>query len=119
MRFGLRETKIQNLSLPSLGDNDICRLNVPVYDPFGVRRVERIGCRETGCGRSRKVRRLGRRSAELLSGLWRQLGLHPIAVSHVDHAGRLIDLQEVQRVRVVVDVGDGPARQLDDDVAAL
>ena len=39
----LREAEIQNLHLPSAGDEDICRLDVPVNDPLRVRRVQGVG----------------------------------------------------------------------------
>src|SRR5207245_5376397 len=45
--------------------------------------------------------------------------LAPLAIAHIDDLRRLTDLQDVQRVRVVVDVGDGLSGDLYDDVALL
>jgi hypothetical protein len=39
----LRQAEVQNLHRSALGKKEIRRLNVPVYDPLGVRRFEGVG----------------------------------------------------------------------------
>ncbi len=41
-RRDFRQTKIQNLGVPALGDKYICRLDVPVDDAFGMRCIKRV-----------------------------------------------------------------------------
>jgi hypothetical protein len=36
------QTEIENLSVTSLGDNEICLFDVAVHDAFSVRGIERI-----------------------------------------------------------------------------
>jgi hypothetical protein len=43
VRSYLGKAEIQNLGMTSLGDKDIGRLNVAMYDPFGVCWIQRIG----------------------------------------------------------------------------
>jgi hypothetical protein len=38
----LRQAEIKHLGMPALGDENVCRLNVPVDDPLRVRRVQSI-----------------------------------------------------------------------------
>ena len=42
-RRNLRQSKVQNLGVSALGDEDVRRLDVAMNDAFGVRRVQRIG----------------------------------------------------------------------------
>src|ERR1039457_873214 len=39
----LRQTKVQNLSVSTLGDEDVCWLNVAMHDASGVGSVQRVG----------------------------------------------------------------------------
>ena len=55
----------------------------------------------------------------LSPGRGRERGLYALVVALVDHLDRLADLQELQRVSVVVDIRDRLAGELDDDVAFL
>jgi hypothetical protein len=41
-RLNLRQTEIQNLRVPALGDEEVCRLDVAVDDSGRVRRVHRV-----------------------------------------------------------------------------
>src|SRR6185436_3961190 len=47
----------------------------------------------------------------------RQRRLEALLAAHVDDFYRLADLQHLERVSVVVDIGDGLPGNLDDDVA--
>src|SRR5206468_5640268 len=38
----LRQTKIQNLRVSTLGNKNVCRLNVSVNNALGMRRVQRV-----------------------------------------------------------------------------
>ena len=40
-QFG--QSKIENLGVSAFGDKNVCRLDVPVHDPFGMRGVQRVG----------------------------------------------------------------------------
>ena len=59
------------------------------------------------------------RSVGSSAGPRRQRRLAPLAAAHVDHLHGLADLQQVERVGVVVDVGDRLPGDLDDHVALL
>ena len=62
--------------------------------------------------------RLSERTGSASAGAaGRQRRLAPLAVPHVDDLHRLVHLQQLERVGVVVDVGDRLAGDLDDDVA--
>src|SRR5712691_8571647 len=37
------QSEVQDLGVPTFGDKDVRRLDVAMDDPFGVRRIERIG----------------------------------------------------------------------------
>ena len=39
----LGQSKVQHLGIPSLGDEDVARLNVSVDNALGVSRIQRIG----------------------------------------------------------------------------
>src|SRR5688572_14467161 len=59
------------------------------------------------------------KSAKLLACRRRERGFPLFAAAHVDHLRGLADLQQLQRVGVVVDVGDRLAGDLDDHIALL
>src|SRR6266849_4720892 len=58
-------------------------------------------------------------ASALFAGCRREHRLAPLAGAQVDDLRRLTDFQDIERVRVVVDVGDRLAGDLDDDVAFL
>ena len=43
MKSNLGQPEVQNLGMSTLGNKDICRLDVAMNDPLGVGGVERIG----------------------------------------------------------------------------
>ena len=54
----LRQSEIKNLGMATLGDEDVCRLDVAVDNTFSVSGVERVG--DIDCNRSRTSGSSGR-----------------------------------------------------------
>ena len=53
----------------------------------------------------------------LLSSVWDQFALESLTITHKNDRGRFSDHEQVERKHVVVDVGNGPTGQLDDNIA--
>src|SRR5580693_7041618 len=60
----LRKPKIKNLSVPTRGDKDVCRLNVTVNNTRGVSSIQSIG--DLGCEEEQTIRLKGSSNHKML-----------------------------------------------------